>query len=1070
MPEETPYGKRLLLTRFDELALERPDHSWAWVPRTADLRDGFRAVSYSLLCNAINRLAWWLELSLGKGQNFETLAYIGPALDVRYVILSLAGVKAGYKLLLISPRNSVEGNLSLFENTDCNVLIHPSNLHFRHLLEHRQMRELIIPEVADILDESKVPHHPYEKTYEDAKTEPVVVLHTSGSTGLPKPIVIKNAIYGSYDAINLLGLVDGKELYIKDWFGHRIFSVFPLFHSAGFLTATAAAAYMEVTMVLAPVGKPPDVDTCVQAFEQVELHGAFLPPAIVESMAKSPSSLKRLHKLKFLVFGGGPLSQEAAQMINTETLLYSTMGATETFYLPNVRTDPEDYQYFHFAPSTGVAFRQHTEDLHELFIVRYEKEPFFQGIFWTFPDLQEYSMKDLYSKHPTKPDLWMYRGRSDDVIVLSNGEKVQPVDIEGIMGTHPDVLSALVVGQGKFQPALLVELREASPLWEKSQEEKINAMWSKVEASTHDAPSHAKISKQFIWFTPAAKPMLRASKGTVQRQATTKLFKGEIEALYEAAESGINDADVKLDAHDEPSLKASLRTIISNVTSFEVIEEEADLFTLGMDSLHVLAIRRALKKGLQGQLEESSTRLVYQNPSVEKLTNAIWALLHPEQAAKHDQDVQDERRTQTMKAILEKYSAHLPIPHPTPAPSPTGLLTVILTGSTGSLGSYLLDTLLNDSRVDKIYCLNRSADAREKQIQVSSSRGLPTKWDAARVSFLHTNFAKPQMGLGQDDYQHLLGTVTHIIHNAWQVDFNMPVGSFESVHIAGVRRLIDFSAVSRHRSRIFFVSSVSTVMNWFALHPGVDVPEEIIHDFAVPEAMGYGESKHLAERLLDQAGAVSNVHSVICRVGQVAGPVLRKQGKWSPQEWLPSILASSKFLNAVPDALPAGLGAVDWIPVDLLATIIVELMLPDDSSSSSALSSPVSTTTMTAPTQVTHAVNPQLTSWTALLPTVTKYLSASSHTKPIATVSFGQWLDKLRASAPTTTDDVAVRQNPGVKLLDFYTAAYAGADADAEHRTARLSTAGSVVRSPTLGGLQAVNEAWMERWLEQWAF
>jgi acyl-coenzyme A synthetase/AMP-(fatty) acid ligase len=37
-----------------------------------------------------------------------------------------------------------------------------------------------------------VPHVPYEKTFEQAEWEPFCVLHTSGSTGLPKPVVVRN--------------------------------------------------------------------------------------------------------------------------------------------------------------------------------------------------------------------------------------------------------------------------------------------------------------------------------------------------------------------------------------------------------------------------------------------------------------------------------------------------------------------------------------------------------------------------------------------------------------------------------------------------------------------------------------------------------------------------------------------------------------------------------------------------------------------------------------------------------------------------------------------------------------
>ncbi len=52
--------------------------------------------------------------------------------------------------------------------------------------------------------------------------------------------------------------------------------------------------------------------------------------------------------------------------------------------------------------------------------------------------------------------------------------------------------------------------------------------------------------------------------------------------------------------------------------------------------------------------------------------------------------------------------------------------------------------------------------------------------------------------------------------------------------------------------------------------------------------MGYGESKYVAEQLLERAGKTSGVAAAVCRVGQLAGPVV-KQGVWNKQEWLPSV-------------------------------------------------------------------------------------------------------------------------------------------------------------------------------------
>ena len=119
------------------------------------------------------------------------------------------------------------------------------------------------------------------------------------------------------------------------------------------------------------------------------------------------------------------------------------------------------------------------------------------------------------------------------------------------------------------------------------------------------------------------------------------------------------------------------------------------------------------------------------------------------------------------------------------------------------------------------------------------------------------------------------------------MDFNLNLESFEA-HIAGVRDLIELSNQSPKRPPILFTSSISTLDNWAIKHPDEKVPESAFFDFSIPSAMGYGESKYVAEQLLEKARKSSGVSAAICRVGQLAGPVI-KRGMWNKQEWLPSV-------------------------------------------------------------------------------------------------------------------------------------------------------------------------------------
>lgn len=98
-PEE-----HLLIHRVDHLAKTTPHALFAEFPVSHDSYDeGIHKVTYGVLANAVNAVAWWLEATLGRGKDFETLAYIGPN-DLRYTAFTLGAAKAGY---LVGRRQSL---------------------------------------------------------------------------------------------------------------------------------------------------------------------------------------------------------------------------------------------------------------------------------------------------------------------------------------------------------------------------------------------------------------------------------------------------------------------------------------------------------------------------------------------------------------------------------------------------------------------------------------------------------------------------------------------------------------------------------------------------------------------------------------------------------------------------------------------------------------------------------------------------------------------------------------------------------------------------------------------------
>ena len=114
------------------------------------------------------------------------------------------------------------------------------------------------------------------------------------------------------------------------------------------------------------------------------------------------------------------------------------------------------------------------------------------------------------------------------------------------------------------------------------------------------------------------------------------------------------------------------------------------------------------------------------------------------------------------------------------------------------------------------------------------------------MSFTTCDLSKANFGVELSTYNTLLEEVTHVVHNAWEVNFNLSLDSFLP-HLKGVHQLIKFSSKSVRSAEIFFLSLISTVMNWPT--DGGKLPETLNKKWFDSEESRYAESKNVAERL-----------------------------------------------------------------------------------------------------------------------------------------------------------------------------------------------------------------------------
>ena len=224
------FGQRLLPTVIDDIANEDPRRLFGCVPNGSTYSHGTRHISFADFARSINIAAWWLEENLGESTGLPTVAYIGPN-DPRYYILCIASMKVGYQLLLLSPRNSVAGHAHLIDKTNCHVFLKGSTTSIDHILSERPMKSFNVPELADLLQEKKVPTYPFRKTFEEARNDPAIILHSSGSTGPPKPITLKQGSLCSVDAHHLLPKRQDMVPFVESLeMPAMVFTMLPLFH------------------------------------------------------------------------------------------------------------------------------------------------------------------------------------------------------------------------------------------------------------------------------------------------------------------------------------------------------------------------------------------------------------------------------------------------------------------------------------------------------------------------------------------------------------------------------------------------------------------------------------------------------------------------------------------------------------------------------------------------------------------------------------------------------------------------------------------------------------------------
>lgn len=186
-----------------------------------------------------------------------------------------------------------------------------------------------------------------------------------------------------------------------------------------------------------------------------------------------------------------------------------------------------------------------------------------------------------------------------------------------------------------------------------------------------------------------------------------------------------------------------------------------------------------------------------------------------------------------MLAMVDKYSADLPS-HSGSRPLPPKDV-VLVTGTTGALGATLLTKLVQTPEVEHIYALNRRSEEGKTLIDRQRERliewGLDTELlRCDKITFIESDMSESCLGLSESVYEqvscHCFGqlpllistwsqirtSVTHIIHNAYRVNFALALSSFDP-NVRAARNFLNLALTSPYVSpaKLVFTSTIGVV-------------------------------------------------------------------------------------------------------------------------------------------------------------------------------------------------------------------------------------------------------------------
>ncbi|MDD2466555.1 MAG: amino acid adenylation domain-containing protein [Desulfobulbus sp.] len=692
------------------------------------------------------------------------------------------------------------------------------------------------------------------------------IIHTSGSTGQPKGVMIEHAnvvrlALASADAFELSD--DSISSLIASMnFDASVVEIFPCLLGGH-------------TLAVIPEADRKDPIALHRTLTKIGVTHALFSPVVLQNLPR-----EEIPSLRMLGFGGDVLDERTADWWSRRTRLLSLYGPTEiTVMSSHGQVLPDANPRIIGKPLAGYRmyllnrFKQPVPlgavgeiciggdnlargylNRDDLTIERFVIDPFDPS-----PYALMYLTGDLGRFLPD--GTIEFFGRNDAQIKL-RGFRIELGEIEASIGTFPGLKHVVCAAKGEGENRYLAAYYLADQ-----------------ELDDEALRQHAS---QFL-------PDYMVPSFFVRLDALPAGPSGKIDRKALPTVAGKISANPP---HD--GLERQIADIWEQILRYRGIGRDDSFFHVGGNSL--LAVR--MQAEVYKQLGISFTMAEFYGASTIEALAAGKSVNHIQQA------ISDAR-------------AELVIANPAPAPAEVAeLRQVLLTGARGFLGSFLLNELTR--RCETVYCLLRcrdEADGLESLRKQAKEAGITPDFD--RVRILPGDLAEPGLGLSDDIHQRLAEQIDAIVHCGAFVHHLHNYATMKAANVDATIELLKL-ALAKRRKTFCFVSTLSVAT---AIEGATRADEAILPNPPVVDN-GYLLTKWVGEQLVAQCARHYGLPTVIARAGNITGCSANGFSNYANNHfWL--FNQGCLQLGSYPDIA----NTVEMTPVDLLARAIAGLAL-----------------------------------------------------------------------------------------------------------------------------------------------